>query len=349
VGETWLTRQEVFGERVVQKTYSVLGLEDSVATREPRLLRTIDHRRVAKVYEAQWDPEQEHAITFTMPYYEGGSIANAFDEGYTFSLHRAINLSEHVLDGLAHVHTEHGYVHRDVKPGNVFLTREERSSALIGDFGSAAEMDDTGLVPAIEGSPLYMPPEGGPQDGSMGVTGDIYGVGLTLHEMLNGPFAYTEISPETVEQRLAQGQRALPARAFEDWEPAVPEDLRTAVRKAIRPNPGDRYQSCSEFIRRLQAIRCIDWYRDEGVGLNGQWTGSWPPQEREDRRRRYRVTSRVLLGGTRRRLVAVEALPEGSWRRFGVEDATVAPDDRRAVERFFADAATRAAQRVPAR
>jgi hypothetical protein len=55
-----------------------------------------------------------------------------------------------------------------------------------------------------------------------------------------------------------------------------------------------------------------------------------------------------VLRSSRRRLVAVEALPQSSWRRFGVEDATVRPDDRRAVERFFADVATRAAHRVAA-
>lgn len=43
VGEAWLTHHEVFGQRIVQKTYSILGLEDSVGTREPRLLREIDH------------------------------------------------------------------------------------------------------------------------------------------------------------------------------------------------------------------------------------------------------------------------------------------------------------------
>lgn len=345
-GEAWLTQHEVFGHRVVQETYSVLGLEDSVATREPRLLRNIDHSHVARVYEAQWDPDYDRAITFVMPYYEGGSLADAFDEGYRFSLHHAIKLAEQMLDALAHVHTKHRYIHRDAKPGNVFLDGQ-RQNAYVGDFGSAAEMDAAGCVPAIEGSPLYMPPEGGPEDGAMGVTGDLYGVGVTLYETLNGPFSYADISPETVERRLAKGQRALADRAFEEWQPCVPEDLRTIVRKAIRANPCERYQSCSEFIRRLQRIRCIDWCRDEGDELDGQWTGSWPPQDRENRRRRYRVTSRVLRG-SRRRLVALEALPGSSWRHFGVEDATVAPDDWRAVERFFAEVATRAAHRAPA-
>jgi serine/threonine protein kinase len=347
VGDAWLTRHEVFGQPVVQKTYSVLGLEDSVGAREPRLLRTIEHAHVATVYEAQWDPEFDHAITFTMPYYEGGSIADALDEGYRFSLHQAIRLSEHVLDALSHVHTSHRYLHRDVKPGNVFLDRERRN-AYLGDFGSAAEMDAAGSAPGIEGSPLYVAPEGGPVDGRVGVTAEVYGLGVTLYEMLNGPFTYADISPEDVERRLSQGRRALPVRCFEEWEPHVPADVRIVVRKAIRAEQSERHATCADFIRRLQRLRVIDWTRDDGNGIDGEWSGTWPPHERDDARRSYRVTSRVLRGA-RRRLEAVEAIPGSAERRFGVPDATVDVDDRAAVERFFADVSARARQRVAAR
>jgi eukaryotic-like serine/threonine-protein kinase len=117
VGEAWVGFHEVFGRQVVQKRYSTIGLEDAVAHAEPRLLRDISHRQVAEVLEAQFDPEMPNAITFVMPYYEGGSIANAFDEGYVFSLHEAIKLAMQILDALAHVHRTHRYIHRDMKPG----------------------------------------------------------------------------------------------------------------------------------------------------------------------------------------------------------------------------------------
>lgn len=348
VGDAWVTYHEIFGRKVVQKRYSTIGLEDTVAYREPRLLRDITHAHVAEVLEAQFDPDIARAITFVMPYYEGRSIAYAFDEGYVFSIHRALKLTMQVLDALAHVHRRHRYIHRDVKPGNVLLNGD-RDYVYLGDWGSAAEMNDDGQVAAIHGSPLYTPPEGGPDDGAMGVTGDIYGVGLTLYEMLNGPFPYADISPETVDRRLAAGRRALPDSGFEHWDPCVPTELRTVVRTAIRVHQSDRNGSCSEFRTRLGRIRCIDWRRVEGRGddLGGVWEGTWPPGREEDRRRRYRVASRVLRTGARS-LEAVGALPRSTWRRFGVEDARVAPDDRRAVERFFADVATSAAHRFPA-
>lgn len=349
VGEAWVGFHEIFERDVVQKRYSTIGLEDAVANAEPRLMREIEHAHVAEVLEAQFDPEMNRAITFVMPYYEGGSIADAFDEGHVFSIHDALRLTMQMLDALAHVHHHHRYIHRDMKPGNVFLNKS-RDHVYVGDWGSAAVMGGNGSVAAIHGSLLYTPPEGGPDNGVMGVTGDVYATGLTLYEMLNGPFPYADIVPEKAEQRVAAGRRALPDHGYEHWDPCVPSDLRTVVRKAIRSDPRDRYHSCSEFRERLGRVRSIDWRRIDGRydELDGTWTGTWPSHVREDRRRRYRVTSRVLRTGYRA-LEASEALPGSNWRRFGVDDERVSSDDRTAVERFFAEVATSAAHRVAAR
>jgi serine/threonine protein kinase len=347
VGEARLMRNEVLGELFVQKTYDTFGLEDSVARREPALLRELDHPHVADVLEAFFGPG-DHEITFHMPYYAGESIAKNFDQGYVFSTNQAMVLAVHVLDALSYLHNVHRYIHRDAKPGNVFLDAS-RMCAYLGDFGSVAEMGVAGRVSAIHGTALYTPPEGGPDDGEMGAPGDIYAVGLTLFEMLNGPFDYAALAPEDVDRRLRRGQRALPNNAFNRWEPCVPQALRRVVRKAIRRNPAERFQTCTPFIDALGAIRCIDWKRLSGSALDGEWEGTWPPNEREDRRRSYSVTSSVLRSGGRRLVARERTRPAASWRRFGISDATVAADDTAAVERFFAEVATSASQRVPAR
>ena len=343
----------VFGRKCVQKTYSTLGLEDAAAHQEPRLLHRIKHDHVAEVLEAQYDSEVENAITFVSVYYEGRCIAKAFDEGYRFSVHQAIRLAMQVLNALAFVHNEPDLlvIHRDVKPGNIFLDAT-RTYARLGDWGSAARIEPDGQVAGIEGSPLYTPPEAGPADGRMAVNGDIYGVGMTLFEMLNGPFDYSSIDPERVDGRLTRGQRALPESAFQ-FAPHVPDQLRAVVRKAMRSNERERYTTASEFIARLQCIRCIDWTFTEGADLNGMWSGTWPPNQIENRRRRYQVTSRILGGGAgrgQRRLEARQAMPASEhFARFGVADTTVDAADRAAVERFFAAVEARAAQRSPAR
>jgi eukaryotic-like serine/threonine-protein kinase len=352
-GDVYEVDHKVFGRKCVQKTYSTLGLEDAIAHQEPRLLHTLEHPHIAEVLEAQYDPEIADSITFVSIYYEGGSIADAFDEGYVFSLHQTIGVTIQILDALSYVHghSDTPVIHRDVKPGNVFLDGP-RTHARLGDWGSAAPIEAEGDVAAIEGSPLYTPPEGGPIDGRIDVTGDLYSAGLTAFEMVNGPFDYANIDPTVVDQRLSRGQRALPESAYV-FAPHVPPNLRSIIRRSVRANPRERYQSASQFIGALRGVRCIDWTHVEGTGLDGVWEGTWPPNLAVERRRRYQVRSSILRSGPhagQRRLEALQA-PSATARfsRFGVEDATVDPDDRGAVERFFAAVSAKAAQRAPAR
>lgn len=352
-GDVYEVDHKVFGRKCVQKTYSTLGVEDAVAHQEPRLLHNIEHPHVVEVLEAQYDPEMEHAITFVAVYYEGGSVADALDDDYRFSVHQALRLTVHVLDALAHVHTHDALrvIHRDVKPGNVFLDAR-RATARLGDWGSAARIEADGTVAGIEGSPLYTPPEGGPAAGRMTVTGDIYSTGLTAFEMLNGPLDYANIDPARVDRRLSQGQRALPESAFV-FAPHIAGSVRSVIRKALRANVGERYQSASDFIDGLRAAQCIDWTHVDGDNLDGSWEGTWPPNLPPDRRRRYLVRSSIVGGGRYRGMRRLEAFQApsatASFARFGVADATVEATDQGAVDRFFEAVAARAAQRAPAR
>src|SRR5690242_19213521 len=92
---------EIFGEPFVQKTISLLGLDDAVAYDEPRMLNSMRHENLVEIREAQWDPEERwsdlKAITFTMPYYEGKSVYDALSEGHQFSLGAAVEVISGVL------------------------------------------------------------------------------------------------------------------------------------------------------------------------------------------------------------------------------------------------------------
>jgi eukaryotic-like serine/threonine-protein kinase len=352
-GDVYEADHKVFGRKCVQKTYSTLGMEDALAHQEPRLLHTIEHANVVEVLEAQYDPDIPDAITFVAVYYEGGSIADAFDQGYRFSIFQAIKLTTDVLAALAHVHTVPSLrvIHRDVKPGNVFLDAT-RATAYLGDWGSAARMEADGTVAGIEGSPLYTPPEAGPVSGRMGVEGDVYGMSMTLFELLNGPFDYAAINPAAVDKRLTKGDRALPESKFV-WSPHVAPELRSIVRKGLRREPAKRHRTASELITELHSVRCIDWTHIVGVGLDGVWEGSWPPHVAASQRRRYRVVSRVLATGPcagQRRVEAYQARSaHSSFARFGIADATVEPEDRDALSLFFSAVQQRAAHLFAAR
>lgn len=340
-------RHEIFDRDVVQKTIDMAGREDAVAFKEPQLLDSLKHPRIVPISEAQFDPELPGCITFVMPYYEGKSIDAALVADYRFSLHQARDLTCQVLDALAYVHGIRRYVHRDVKPGNVLLDAG-LGSAYLSDFGSAAEMNRSGRAAVAGMTPLYKAPEAGVPGATIDTRADLYSVGMTLFEMLSGRFAYEMVDFSKLQARLARGWRSLPDSFF-TFAPHVPDGLRRVVRKAVAAEPDKRYPNATQFISALQKVLYIDWRHFDGEDLDGTWEGAWPPHQRNDDRRMYRVTSRTLTRN-RRRLEAHQRLPAigVDWRRFGVQDQTIAADDRKAVEQFFSQVAARAAHLAPA-
>src|SRR5207253_1549450 len=119
--DVFLTHHEIFDGRFVQKTVHMHGLEDTLAANEPAFMHRLDHPRIVPVREAQWDPKEERAITFVMPHLAGGSVHDALQEGYRFSLHQAITITIDALDAVAYLHREFSALHCDTKPGNLLL------------------------------------------------------------------------------------------------------------------------------------------------------------------------------------------------------------------------------------
>lgn len=336
---------------VVQKTVDRAGREDAVAFEEPWLLERLSHARIPEIRFAQHDPEHSGATTFVLPDYQEGSVEGALLRGRRFSLHESIQIIRDLLDALAYLHDDWGLIHRDIKPGNVLLEHRGERGLLI-DFGSAALMEDDGMVLTARGTPLYRSPEAG-QCGRFGVPGELYAVGLTLFEMLNGRFVWEELDQAQVDRRLYKGQRAVPNRLLSRYQPHVPRQLRRIVRKAIDPRHGARFKSAAQFADQLGRLRCIDWRLISGDGTVGHWIGTWPAHLPRTRRDVYHVEGRRLRGGHAAGKLRLEATrasgATGNRRRFGVSDATLDCRDVQALERFFEAVEASAAQRMPAR
>ena len=149
------SQSHVYERDVVQKTVSLLGIEDALAFSEPALLKLFEHEHLEKVWEAQWDPTypEVKAITFVMPYYEGGSVLRRLTDGHRFSVGQAVKIVSGVLKALAYLHFEERVVHRDIKPGNVFLDRSLQH-AFLGDLGCASRLDDAGLTEKAGRNPV---------------------------------------------------------------------------------------------------------------------------------------------------------------------------------------------------
>lgn len=95
-GICYRATHEIYGCDVVQKTVSLLGVEDAAARSEPALLNRLRHHHLVDVWEAPWEPDPAwqavKAVTFIMPFYEGGTVARALTDGYRFSVGQAIEI-----------------------------------------------------------------------------------------------------------------------------------------------------------------------------------------------------------------------------------------------------------------
>ena len=186
---------------------------------------------------------------------EGRELAQALDG--PFEPDRAVSLIEQVLRGLEHAHRQ-GVVHRDLKPQNVFLTRDPDGRELVRllDFGLAklvsperAPPDGPALTLAglAVGTPRYMSPEQG-LGSAVDHRTDIYAAGVLLYEMLAGkpPFAGPGVV-EIIRQHLVDDPPPLPD--------AVPPELQRIVQTMLAKSAADRYASATDVLDALARWR----------------------------------------------------------------------------------------------
>ncbi|MDQ1629452.1 MAG: hypothetical protein QOI54_3196 [Actinomycetota bacterium] len=289
----------------VGKRVSLLGREDTLAATEATFLREIDHDNVADIYdvaEVAGTDRTLAVIQMMMPYYEQGSVLDAMVNGRRFSSGEARDIALRSLRGVAHLHDVHKVLHRDLKPSNLFLT-SDGTVAKVGDLGEAMRMDGEAAPPLL--SPQFWTPPETFIGQLYTVQSDIYSMGMSLAEMLSGPFPYETYTMEGLSERLASGRSAvLPRHSV--FQPHVPDSLRRIVRKSTRPGANGRYDAASEMIRALTRAEFVDWQWPTTDGQTTAWDGEWGGNA-------YRVVARPLRGRGWR--VEAERRYASGWRR----------------------------------
>jgi serine/threonine protein kinase len=191
MGSVWLCTDQLLGRKVAVKQVGTLPGETTVdvarALREARNSAALQHRNVVSIYDAV---EEGGRIWLVMEHVPGRTLAQILADEGPLSPERAVWIGEQVAQGLAAAHAR-GTSHRDVKPGNIFVTLDD--VAKVGDFGIARTSGDPELTRAglVTGTPAYFSPEVARGE-SPTPAADVWALGATLFVAVEGRPLYPE-------------------------------------------------------------------------------------------------------------------------------------------------------------
>lgn len=152
---------------------------------------------------------------------------------------------------LAHLH-ERNFVHRDVRPANMWIT--PGGVLKLMEFGAVSaaieglEEDDITTSDTVIGSIDYMAPEQAADPHAADHRSDIYGLGCTAYHCLSGEKPFREKNPI----RLAMKHALELPPALKEWIPGVPEKLSDLVDGMLSKAPDDRFQSAQDVVWALE-------------------------------------------------------------------------------------------------
>jgi len=247
MGEVWAARDLLLDRPVAVKVLGGALAGDGRAAerlrREARAAARLDHPNIARVLDLG---EQDGRPYLVMELLEGESLAGRIDRAGAMAPAEAARVVAAVADALEAAHRA-GVVHRDVKPGNVFLTSAGEVKVL--DFGIASAAGEADLTTgALLGTAAYLAPEralGQPATPAA----DVYSLGVVLYELLAGrrPFE----CGSDIELAMAH-LNAQPA-SLGLVAPSTPPSLVRACEHALAKDPAARPASAAAFARLLRS------------------------------------------------------------------------------------------------
>jgi len=247
----------------------------AVKVLHPELAATLGAERFLREIQIAAKLEHPHILTlidsgeadglpyFVMPFVDGESLGERLTREGQLPLDEALRIAGEIADGLDYAH-EQGVIHRDIKPGNILLSRGHAS---IADFGIAKAVDAasgedatataTGLT---VGTPRYMSPEQATGAAEIDGRSDVYALGCVLWEMLAGQPPFDGPTPHVILARKAT-EEPPEVRVIRK---TVPPALENVLAKAMATSPADRFQTAGELASALQAPETVGRVRRRG-------------------------------------------------------------------------------------
>ena len=216
--------------------------------REAKAIAMLNHPNILPVYDYGQSGDYSYLV---MRYVEAGSLQQLVGAPVAVAL--TVKIVSQIGMALEAAHRM-GIIHRDVKPANVLLDKDDW--ALLTDFGLARMLEEsvhlTGTGIGI-GTPTYMSPEQA-QGGAIDHRTDVYSLGVVLFQMLTGDVPYKGDTPLSIVLKRMTEPLPIPR----SLNPEIAESVEEVVLKSLAKDPADRFQSAAEMVQQLEAAVTAD-------------------------------------------------------------------------------------------
>jgi serine/threonine protein kinase len=247
-----LAYDSVLDRQVAIKTlHTELGREQAFRERfrrEAQSVAKLTHTNIVSVFDTGEDDVDGMTTPYiVMEYVEGRPLGSVLDEDVrqqgAMPADKALKITADVLAALEISH-EMGLVHRDIKPGNVMMTK--RGVVKVMDFGIAramqsgvTSMTQTGMV---VGTPQYLSPEQALGRG-VDARSDLYSVGIMLFQLVTGRLPFDADSPLAIAYAHVQEEPPVASSINRSLPPAVD----ALITRALKKNPNERFPSAESM------------------------------------------------------------------------------------------------------
>ena len=247
----YLVRDTLLDREVAFAVIKTERLDDTGRRRVLREAQTMgklgDHPNVVQIYDFGDEGGQPYMV---LPLLNGGHLEGLIRNGpeQGLPIDRCVSLARDVCEGLAYAHSM-GFVHRDVKPSNIWLNGN--GTAKIGDFGLAIALDRSRLTREnmLVGTVWYMSPEQS-MGGDVNRRSDIYSLGCVLYQMVTGRPPFVGDDPVAILGQHINTPCVPPTR----HRPDCPKDLEALILRMVAKDPAERPDSAADVLYALDAL-----------------------------------------------------------------------------------------------
>jgi serine/threonine-protein kinase len=230
--------------KVLQPSISENPEARSRFLREARAASALDHPNLCTIYTVEELPDA--SLLLVMACYRGQTVADLVMKHGALDPVRIRDIGRQTAAGLHAAHMA-GIVHRDIKPGNIFVLHSGTVKVLDFGLSHVASQQQLTAPHQVMGTLAYMPPEQLAGE-SVDHRADIWALGAVLYEMSAGHPPFQHASTAATMLAISEGRYI----ALHKVRPGMPKSIITAVERALRREPHERHSSAADLLKLLE-------------------------------------------------------------------------------------------------